>query len=126
MRNLDTNTTTVKNEELTDTFEKEQTTRTRTNEYDDTIVVAGFEVNPNTNNNDYNACSYNASQASQASPTINCNNKMFKCYRCTSEFSTKDEYTRHCLTSHPKQAMYPELSLITIMGIEPKGNPWET
>ena len=71
------------------------------------------------NNDSY---SQNESQASQM---INCNNKMFKCYRCRSEFSTKNEYTRHCLTSHPKQPMYPELSLIEMMGLEPKENPWE-
>ena len=35
-------------------------------------------------------------------------------------------YNNHCLSRHPKQPMYPELSLIEMMELEPKGNPWET
>ena len=45
-----------------------------------------------------------------------CNNKEY--------FSLKD-YNIHCHSSHPKQPMYPELSLIKMMGLESKGNPWE-
>ena len=46
----------------------------------------------------------------------NCNNK---------EFNSLESYNNHCLTIHPKQPMYPELSLLEIMGLEAKGNPWE-
>ena len=46
----------------------------------------------------------------------NCNNKEY--------FSLKD-YNIHCLSKHPKQPMYPDLSLIKITGLEPKGNPRE-
>ena len=46
----------------------------------------------------------------------NCNNK---------EYLSLNDYNIHCHSSHPKQPMYPELSLIKMMGIEPKGNPWE-
>ena len=46
----------------------------------------------------------------------NCNNK---------EYLSLKDYNIHCHSSHPKQPMYPELSLIKMMGLEPKGNPWE-
>ena len=46
----------------------------------------------------------------------NCNNK---------EYYSLEAYNNHCHNSHPKQPMYPELSLIEMMGLEPKGNPWE-
>jgi hypothetical protein len=46
----------------------------------------------------------------------NCNNK---------EFQSLESYNSHCLNKHPKQPMYPELSLIQMMNLEPKGNPWE-
>jgi hypothetical protein len=47
----------------------------------------------------------------------NCNDK---------EFLSFESYNSHCLSKHPKQPMYPELSLILQMtDFEPKGNPWE-
>jgi hypothetical protein len=46
----------------------------------------------------------------------NCNDK---------EFHSLEAYNNHCHSRHPKQPMYPELSLIEMMGLEPKGNPWE-
>jgi hypothetical protein len=46
----------------------------------------------------------------------NCDNK---------EFYSLEAYNNHHHTKHPKQPMYPELSLIELMGLEPKGNPWE-
>ncbi|HJT82889.1 MAG TPA: bifunctional DNA primase/polymerase [Nitrososphaeraceae archaeon] len=46
----------------------------------------------------------------------NCNDK---------EFHTLESYNSHCLSRHPKQPMYPQLSLIKMMDLEPKGNPWE-
>jgi hypothetical protein len=46
----------------------------------------------------------------------NCNDK---------EFHSIESYNNHCHSKHPKQPMYPELSLIQIMDLEPKGNPWE-
>ena len=46
----------------------------------------------------------------------NCNNKEY--------FSFK-EYNIHCHSKHPKQPLYPALSLIKMMNLEPKGNPWE-
>ena len=42
------------------------------------------------------------------------------------EFLSLEAYNNHCLNSHPKQPMYPELSLIEKSeAMEPKGNPWE-
>ena len=46
----------------------------------------------------------------------NCNNK---------EYSSLPEYNIHCHSKHQKQPLYPELSLIKMMNLEPKGNPWE-
>jgi hypothetical protein len=47
----------------------------------------------------------------------NCNDK---------EFHSLESYNNHCHSRHPKQPMYPELSLILQMtGFESKGNPWE-
>jgi hypothetical protein len=46
----------------------------------------------------------------------NCNDK---------EFLSIESYNSHCHSRHPKQPMYPELSLIRMMNLEPKGNPWE-
>jgi hypothetical protein len=47
----------------------------------------------------------------------NCNNK---------EYLSLNDYNTHCHSSHQKQPMYPELSLIKMMKLESKGNPWET
>jgi len=52
--------------------------------------------------------------------------KFFKCYHCPSEYQTKKEYTMHCHNKHPKLPMYPELSLIELMGLKPQGNSWES
>ena len=46
----------------------------------------------------------------------NCNDK---------EFQSLESYNNYCHSKHPKQPMYPDLSLIKITGLEPKGNPWE-
>jgi hypothetical protein len=47
----------------------------------------------------------------------NCNNK---------EFLSIESYNSHCHSIHPKQPMYPQLSLIHMMDdLEPKSNPWE-
>ena len=46
----------------------------------------------------------------------NCNGKKISFFR---------RLNSHCLTEHPKQPINPELSLIEMMGLEPKGNPWE-
>jgi hypothetical protein len=32
----------------------------------------------------------------------------------------------HCHNSHPKQPLHPELSLIELLNLEPRGNPWES
>jgi hypothetical protein len=42
------------------------------------------------------------------------------------EFHSLDYYNNHCFSRHPKQPIYPELSLILQMSdFESKGNPWE-
>ena len=47
----------------------------------------------------------------------NCNGK---------EYLSLNSYNNHCHSRHPKQPMYPQLSLILQMtGFESKGNPWE-
>ena len=46
----------------------------------------------------------------------NCNDK---------KFQSLESYNSHCHSRHPKQPMYPELSLIQMMGFESKDNPWE-
>ena len=54
--------------------------------------------------------------------------KSLKCHHksCNdTEFHSLEAYNNHHHTKHPKQPMYPELSLIKMMGLEPKGNPWE-
>ncbi|HEX6294783.1 MAG TPA: hypothetical protein VFZ46_06470 [Nitrososphaeraceae archaeon] len=54
--------------------------------------------------------------------------KSLKCHhkKCDNkEFYSLEAYNNHHHTKHPKQPMYPELSLIKMMGLEPKGNPWE-
>jgi hypothetical protein len=54
--------------------------------------------------------------------------KTLKCHHknCDGKiYLSLEEYNSHCLSRHPKQPMYPELSLIKMMALEPKGNPWE-
>lgn len=49
----------------------------------------------------------------------------FKCYYCHTEYTDKGKYTKHCLNTHPKKPIYPDLSFILQMNLEPKGNSWE-
>jgi hypothetical protein len=55
--------------------------------------------------------------------------KSLKCHHkyCNDkEFYSLEAYNNHHHSKHPKQPMYPELSLILQMtGFESKGNPWE-
>jgi hypothetical protein len=58
------------------------------------------------------------------------NGKTLKCHHknCSSfevEFSTLYDYNMHCHNSHPKQSLHPELPLIELLNLEPRGNPWE-
>ncbi|MGE5634288.1 MAG: hypothetical protein ACM3VV_03585 [Deltaproteobacteria bacterium] len=55
--------------------------------------------------------------------------KVLKCHHknCLNvEFSTLYDYNMHCHNSHPKQPLHPELSLIELLNLEPRGNPWES
>jgi hypothetical protein len=55
--------------------------------------------------------------------------KTLKCHHknCVQiEFSTLYDYNVHCHKKHQKQPLHPELSLIKMLGLEAKGNPWET
>jgi uncharacterized lipoprotein YehR (DUF1307 family) len=57
--------------------------------------------------------------------------KKFKCHHknCESfeiEFTTVYEYNVHCHTNHKGKPLHPELSLIKLLGLEPRGNPWES
>jgi hypothetical protein len=57
------------------------------------------------------------------------NGKTLKCHHKScpeKEYKLLDEYKNHCFYKHPKQSLYPQLSLIKIMELESKGNPWET
>jgi hypothetical protein len=57
------------------------------------------------------------------------NGKTLKCHHKScedKEYKSLEEYKNHCFSRHPKQPMYPELSLIKLMELEPKGNPWES
>ena len=57
------------------------------------------------------------------------NGKTLKCHHksCVDkEYRSLDEYNNHCFSRHSKQPLYPELSLIEMMELESKGNPWET
>ena len=56
--------------------------------------------------------------------------KIFKCHHknCESfeiEFTTLYEYNVHCHTRHKRYPLHPELSLIELLKLEPRGNPWE-
>ena len=56
--------------------------------------------------------------------------KTFKCHYKNCEsfetgYSTLYEYNVHCHTSHKRYPLHPESSLIKLMGLEPRGNPWE-
>jgi hypothetical protein len=57
------------------------------------------------------------------------NGKTLKCHHKScedKEYKSLEEYKNHCFNRHPKQPLYPELSLIKLMELEPKGNPWES
>jgi hypothetical protein len=55
--------------------------------------------------------------------TLKCHHS--KCSSFNEEFSTLHEYNIHCHTNHPKQPLHPELSLIELLDLEPRNNPWE-
>jgi hypothetical protein len=52
---------------------------------------------------------------------------LYECYYCYKFPSTTDEvkYQTHVISSHPKKRLYPVLSELKEMGIEPKGKRWE-
>jgi hypothetical protein len=55
--------------------------------------------------------------------------KILKCHHkncLQAEFSTLYGYNMHCHNSHPKQPLHPELSLIKLLQLESRGNPWES
>ena len=48
------------------------------------------------------------------------------CFSFNEEFTTLYDYNIHCHTSnHVGQPIHPELPLIQILNLEPRGNPWE-
>jgi hypothetical protein len=56
------------------------------------------------------------------------NSKILKCHHkncLQAEFSTLYDYNMLCHNKHPGQPLHPELSLINMLGLEAKGNPWE-
>jgi hypothetical protein len=55
--------------------------------------------------------------------TLKCHHK--NCESFAIEFSTLYEYNVHCHTRHKKYPLHPELSLIKLLKLEPRGNPWE-
>ena len=59
----------------------------------------------------------------KAGKKLKCHHK--NCGYCESEFSTLYEYNVHCHTNHKGQPLHPELSLIELLGLQPRDNPWE-
>jgi hypothetical protein len=59
----------------------------------------------------------------KAGKKLKCHHK--NCGYFESEFSTLYEYNVHCHTNHKGQPLHPELSLIELLGLQPRGNPWE-
>lgn len=55
------------------------------------------------------------------------NESLYECYYCDKFTPTSDEikYQKHGITTHPKKRLYPTLSELKEMGIEPKGKRWE-
>jgi hypothetical protein len=54
--------------------------------------------------------------------------KILKCHHDNcfeAKFSTLREYNEHCHKKHPEQPLHPELSLIEMLKLKKKGNPWE-
>jgi hypothetical protein len=54
--------------------------------------------------------------------TLNCHHKNCE----DKDYHSLEEYNNHCFSRHPKQPLYPELSLIKLMKLKPNENPWET
>jgi hypothetical protein len=57
--------------------------------------------------------------------------KTLKCHHKNCEFfeieiSTLYEYNVHCHNRHKGKPLHPELSLIELLKLEPRGNPWES
>ncbi|HET7643454.1 MAG TPA: hypothetical protein VFK40_08095 [Nitrososphaeraceae archaeon] len=48
-----------------------------------------------------------------------------KCEFFNVDFSTLYEYNMHCHSKHKRQPLHPELSLIKLLELEPRDNPWE-
>jgi len=59
-------------------------------------------------------------------PTYPTLSNTFTCYKCDKKYQLQQEYANHVLNTHDKQPLYPDLALIKLLGLEPKGNPWET
>ena len=59
----------------------------------------------------------------KAGKTFKCHHK--NCDNFNEEFSTLYEYNVHCHTRHKKYPLHPELSLIKLLNLESRGNPWE-
>jgi len=59
----------------------------------------------------------------KAGKKLKCHHK--NCRYFEIEFSTLYEYNVHCHTNHKGQPLHPELSLIELLGLQPRGNPWE-
>jgi predicted translin family RNA/ssDNA-binding protein len=55
--------------------------------------------------------------------TLKCHHK--NCESFDIEYSTLYEYNVHCHTRHKKYPLHPELSLIILLKLEPRDNPWE-
>jgi hypothetical protein len=59
----------------------------------------------------------------KAGKTFKCHHK--NCDNFNEEFPTLYEYNVHCHNRHKKYPLHPELSLIKLLKLEPRGNPWE-
>jgi hypothetical protein len=55
--------------------------------------------------------------------TLKCHHK--NCEFFEIEFPTLCEYNIHCHTRHKRYPLHPELSLIELLKLESRGNPWE-
>jgi hypothetical protein len=60
----------------------------------------------------------------KAGKTLKCHHK--NCESFETEYSTLYEYNVHCHAKHKRYPLHPELSLIRLINIEPRDNPWET
>ena len=59
----------------------------------------------------------------KAGKKLKCHHK--NCGYFESDFSTLYEYNVHCHTNHKGQPLHPEISLIQLLKLEPRRNPWE-